>query len=123
MEIQAIPVQVPIFYLIKEFLRHNTGTGIRTRAEFPMFEFRHDGFRVIASVVDPKLLITNPDPGPTFKLFSFPDPTFKTFLIWLWIRYRKIILKDLKWHFKTHFSNNTYPVNLVRTGILKWLKL
>jgi hypothetical protein len=55
-----------------------------------------------ASVVDPKLSITDMD--LTFQWVPDPDPTFKKFWIWFRIRpfsSRNMILKVLKWPFNS----------------------
>jgi hypothetical protein len=50
------------------------------------------------------------DPDPTFQWVPDPDLTFKKLRIQFRIRSfssRNMILKVLKWHFKTYFSKNT----------------
>jgi hypothetical protein len=76
----------------------------------------------ILSVMDPKLFITDPD--TTFQLISDPDQTFKKFRI----RFRtrrfssiNMILRALKWHFKTYWYHNF--VRILKFSILKWSKL
>jgi hypothetical protein len=69
------------------------------------------------TVVDPKLFITDPDldPDPTFQWVPDPDPdpTLKKFRCRIRpFSWRNMILKFLKWHFKTWSGSGSRTLEL-----------